>query len=288
MATRDPLHISNAIENKTGGCLWLFMILFYVGFMILIWVMAIDTNEKVLIPIGIGLTILMLVFNTLMIYYPVKQKKRIAAQLFNQLVKGRDEKLTFPSLFKFTVAPRYNFLIDNKPAQIKLTQTRRGLVNQLIAMQLETPDARLKTELNRQYLLPGWKGNIFRMYLAWDYRTINEYVIFQKSRYSSTLSNAIIRSSGSKLVECKIDVPGFDSLFSCYTDSPQKLKQLLSKQANLLLLTSTLKFNEPFTTKLEIGKKGVFITTILTNNMDREKLEMLFDHLSKIIKLINE
>jgi hypothetical protein len=284
MKTTPPNKPSTAdqIENYGGGCVWIFALFMYITLAVMVILMGISTSEKIFIPLGAIFLIVLVLFNTWYVYRIVQLKKRIASPLFNQLQHLFPGKIKWPTLWKFTVSPRYQFSWGEHIANVRIVKTNRSAMNQLIAKQLETNQARLQTEMNTKYLLPGWKGTLFRIYFSCDLPLESEYCFFQKTNYSNTLSNAIIGLTGSTLRETLADDATFNSLISCYTNNNTRLQAKLQEPEFRKLVQSILTFHPPFLTKLEMGKKGIFLTTILSSNI---KAQHLADALGQIQKM---
>jgi hypothetical protein len=250
--------------------------------------MGISTNKMLFIPFGIGMVVFMLSLNVWMIYKQVNVKKKITSPVFLSIQSETKPQIIYPSLWKFTVSPRIEFRINQFTAQIKITHGRRSAMNQLLAIQLEGPEAKLNTELNPRYALPGWKGHIFRIYFFWDNPTKNNYSFFTKTTYSTQISNTLIALSNSSLIEYKTGKVSFDQCISAYTNAVESLEFLFKQEVFHELIQEVLRFNSPYATKLEIGTKGVFITTILTNQLQGKEINKIFDPIAQLVKRIQE
>jgi hypothetical protein len=279
---------TNRLEKYGGGCVWLFLILMFGGLLAIMIAMGINTHVMLFIPLGIGMVTIMFSLNVWMIYKQVTIKKKIASTLFKSIQSEQKTQIIYPSLWKFTITPRIEFSIQQLPAQIKITHGRRSAMNQLLAIQLEGSEAKLNTELNPRYALPGWKGHIFRIYFFWDHPTINNYSFFIKTPNSTQLSNSFIALSNSRLREYKSGIVPFDQSISAYTDSLEKLESLFNNTNCHELIEEILRFNSPYATKLEIGTKGVFISTILTNQLQGNEIKNIFVPMVQLVKRIQD
>jgi hypothetical protein len=290
MTTTAP-HTSGTadkLENYGGGCVWIFSLLMYITLAVMFVLMGISTSEKIFIPLGAILLIVLILFNTWYVYRVVQLKKRIAVPLLKGLQAIIPGKIKWPTLWKFTVSPRYEFNWAGRSGTIRIVKTNRSVMNQLIAKQLETNQAQLGTELNTKYLLPGWKGTLFRLYISWDSPADKEYCFFQKTAYSSSLSNAFIGLTGSSLREVKSGNVEFDQLISCYGDHPANMEQQLQQLELQRMLHTLLSFNQPFASKFEMGKKGIFITTILSSGIQAKSIRLLMENVQKLESFLKE